>query len=304
MENEVLISVIVPVYNAEKTIERCINSILNQKFKNVEILVINDGSTDRSSEVCLKYKERIRYFENINRGCSFTRNFGIKNSRGKYIAFVDSDDYIESDMYIKMYELAQKKNADLVVCGYYKIENNHKIKVLLKNQEKYDIRIFNSPCNKLYSSELVKENKVKFIENSHMGEDMAFNFQIYFFSKKTIYLNLPLYNYVNNIASVTNNYLKKEEIYFSIQEILNFIKINDSNLKFKKLFNDIYRKNIIELIFSTSENLKLIGNNYYKIMLKNLKKNMDINYEDLNSKTIYYYYFMKFRFKFYFLSQF
>lgn len=203
-----------------------------------------------------------------------------------------------------MYELAQKKNADLVVCGYYKIKNREKNKILLKNKKKYDNKIFNSSCNKLYSSKVIKDKKICFIENSHMGEDMAFNFKMYSFSERTVYLNLPLYNYVNNLESVTNNHLKKEEIYFSIQEILDFIKCQNKRKELNSLFNEIYRKNVIELIFSISENLKLKKYNYYKIMIENLKKNLDENYGELNWKTLSYYYFMKLRFRFYFIKPF
>ena len=107
------ISVIVPIYNTEKFLRKCIESILNQTLKEIEIILINDGSTDNSHLICLeyteKYPEKIRYVNNKNIGCSTTRNLGIELAQGEYIAFVDSDDYIENTMYEEMFLMAEKE---------------------------------------------------------------------------------------------------------------------------------------------------------------------------------------------------
>ena len=130
---DIKVSVIVPIYNTEKFLRKCIESIVNQTLEEIEIILINDGSTDNSHIVCeeysRKYPKKIRYINNKNIGCSATRNLGISLAKGEYIAFVDSDDYIEQEMYQEMYEKAKKENLDIVVCGInYMNEQTQKIK--------------------------------------------------------------------------------------------------------------------------------------------------------------------------------
>ncbi len=116
-----MISVIVPVYNVEKYLERCINSIANQTYKDIEIILVNDGSTDGSLEICRKYAaadNRIQVIDKPNGGLSSARNAGIAVAKGEYIGFVDSDDYIRPDMYEKLYSRITAAEADIAVCGY------------------------------------------------------------------------------------------------------------------------------------------------------------------------------------------
>ena len=116
------VSVIVPFYNVEGYIEKCLETLVNQTLKEIEIILVNDGSTDRSIEIVKKfikeYPEKIVYLEKENGGLSDARNFGLKHAKGEYIAFVDSDDYIEIDMYENMYNLAEKENSDMVECNF------------------------------------------------------------------------------------------------------------------------------------------------------------------------------------------
>ena len=116
------ISIIVPVYNVEKYIERCLKSLVNQTLQDIEIIIVNDGSQDKSEEIIEKYvKEnhnKIKYYEKSNGGLSSARNYGIEYATGEYIAFLDSDDYVETNMYEEMYNLAKKENADMVECDY------------------------------------------------------------------------------------------------------------------------------------------------------------------------------------------
>lgn len=129
--NEIKVSVIVPIYNTEKFLRKCIESIVNQTLQEIEIILINDGSTDNSHNICLeyaeKYPEKIRYINNKNIGCSATRNLGIELAKGEYIAFVDSDDYIEKGMYKEMYEVTRNKNLDVVVSGIIYEDSFNKI---------------------------------------------------------------------------------------------------------------------------------------------------------------------------------
>jgi glycosyltransferase involved in cell wall biosynthesis len=122
--NQPEISIIVPVYNVEKYLEKCLKSILHQIFSDFELILIDDGSTDSSGRICdeyLKRDSRIKVFHKENGGLSSARNYGIEKSTGKYIGFVDSDDYIAKDMYEVLYNNLQRENADVSMCGNYDV---------------------------------------------------------------------------------------------------------------------------------------------------------------------------------------
>ena len=115
------ISIIVPIYNSEKYLKKCIDSIINQTKKELEIILINDGSTDNSEKIIKEYKDkRIKYIKNTNQGIGTTRNQGIKEATGKYLMFIDSDDYIENNACELLYNKAEKDNLDMVVCDFYR----------------------------------------------------------------------------------------------------------------------------------------------------------------------------------------
>lgn len=129
------VSVIVPVYNTSKYLDKCISSLINQTLEDIEIIVINDGSLDNSDNVMKKYlsNKKIRYFKRTNHGIGDTRNFGIENANGEYIGFVDSDDYVDVNTYLDAYNYAESNNLDILVWNYYKVfESNN-------NLEKVDI---------------------------------------------------------------------------------------------------------------------------------------------------------------------
>ena len=117
------VSVIVPFYNVEKYIEKCLNSLVNQSLEEIEIILVNDGSQDSSKEkakeIEKKFPNKIKYYEKANGGLGDARNFGIKYATGEYIAFLDSDDYVEPTMYEEMYEKAKQENADMVECDFW-----------------------------------------------------------------------------------------------------------------------------------------------------------------------------------------
>lgn len=168
------VSIIVPIYNAENYLDKCIESLLNQTKKEIEIILINDGSTDNSEKIIKSYKDkRIKYFKNENQGIGKTRNFGIEKATGKYLMFVDSDDYIDKNMAKLMFDKAFSNSLDMVVCDYYKVINNENIEeklpsfkpTTLKNSPNllYDINL--SPWNKIYKTSLIKDNNIRFVEN-------------------------------------------------------------------------------------------------------------------------------------------
>lgn len=151
------LSIIVPVYNVEKYIERCLNTLVNQTLQDIEIIIVNDGSTDKSKEIIKKYlkkySEKIQYYEKENGGLSSARNFGLNYAKGEYIAFLDSDDYVELNMYEEMFNLAKEENADMVECDFLwewkKNERNEKHEKDEKNENYSKIRILRDIVNKL-----------------------------------------------------------------------------------------------------------------------------------------------------------
>jgi len=232
-----VLSVIIPAYNVEKYIEQCINSVLNQYLKNIEIIVIDDGSKDKTSDICLKISENnknIIYKKVQNGGCSVARNLGISMAKGKYIAFLDSDDWVDSDMYINMIEEAEKNQADIVICGFKKLDENKNLLSTVKipkrnNKNEYidcTTEWFASPCNKIYKRDLLEKNNIRFLLNIYTGEDMFFNFISFFYSKNIISLDEPYYNYFMNQNSVSNNYKNRTDIYIVIRELISFYKRN------------------------------------------------------------------------------
>lgn len=310
-----MLSVIIPAYNVEKYIERCINSVLNQYLKNIEIIVIDDGSKDKTSDICLKISENnknIIYKKVQNGGCSAARNLGISMAKGKYIAFLDSDDWVDSDMYINMIEEAEKNQADIVICGFKKLDENKNLLSTVKipkrnNKNEYidcTTEWFASPCNKIYKRDLLEKNNIRFLLNIYTGEDMFFNFISFFYSKDIISLDEPYYNYFMNQNSVSNNYKNRTDIYIVIRELISFYKRNG-----------VYKENINKI----RECFKYHGIMYPFDVLQKLSENKVGNWkrfyikikEEINRlkeiETIdikIYYYYRIFRLKMMWLKRF
>lgn len=215
-------SVIVPVYNTEKFLYKCIDSIVNQSHKNIEIILVNDGSTDNSLSICKEFANkdnRIILINKGNEGASSARNVGLELSTGNYIGFVDSDDYISGNMYEVLISTIIKHNADIVECGYYRVaENNNIIKKTLNNEVisnnykcNYDyIRNVNSyhmNCNKLYKREIIKNSR---FSDFKYDEDFLFNLHAYNACNKKVNIDECLYFYVNNPKSAMNKPFSKE----------------------------------------------------------------------------------------------
>lgn len=241
------VSIIVPVYNTAFRLENCLQSILNQTYKNIEIILINDGSTDNSKDICEFYAANYKNIILINQsncGPSVARNKGIEACTGSFIQFVDSDDTINSDMTEKIV-LSMKYNIQLVICGYkytrLKRYNNIipnyigtiDIDLLYENFGLlYGQWVISTPCNKLYLSKIIKNNNIYFNEKEKIGEDLLFNLQYLRYCTKVNIIPDVLYNYVNRNNSLTNTYrhnlfLNQKMLYKNIRSLL--IKKNSYN---------------------------------------------------------------------------
>lgn len=243
------ISIIIPIYNAEKTLERCIKSILVQSYNNIEIILVNDGSRDNSLLICKKYSlidGRIRIIDRKNCGVSSARNIGIEYATGKFVMFCDSDDWVAPDWCEILINNYQEDS--LTMCGTY-IEGNQKYydaliiskkgKEIVDRVDFYSLKdkFFYPPWNKIYLNSILKKNKIKFDENISNGEDLLFNVQyLSSISGKIIFLDLAAYHYVWPNASSLSNRITKD---YCLQCKMLFEKLN----KYIKLIGILSTKN-------------------------------------------------------------
>lgn len=219
---ESLISVIVPIYKVEPYLHRCIESIISQTYKNLEIILVDDGSPDRCPEICDKYAQkdsRIKVFHKENGGLSDARNYGIKNSTGDYIGFVDSDDFIHETFYEKLLDMIKEHNADISICNLLRFKDYKD--VLVDELLNCDIVILTSTealkalftakdygsvmaWNKLYKSSLFKDYDICFpIHRIH--EDNYTTYKLFYYSHKIVYTHDKLYYYLQRSTSIMGN---------------------------------------------------------------------------------------------------
>ena len=210
------ISIIVPVYNVEALLPRCLDSIINQTYKNIEVILINDGSTDKSGHICdsyVKADRRIKVFHQLNKGQGNARNEGLKHAKGDYIGFVDSDDWIDPHMYEAMLEALIKTKANLAECGInetkkFESKADRTGSIILESKLEALKRIIKhqrfSVCNKLFPIELIKDIKFK---EGKISEDAYFTFQVIQRITNSVRLTNRLYNYyVAGDSTTRGNY--------------------------------------------------------------------------------------------------
>ena len=218
-----LISIIVPIYNVDKYLEECIESLRNQTYKNLEIILINDGSTDNSEQICrqeAKQDNRIVFINKKNGGSASAKNVGLKNAKGNYIAFVDSDDFIEPDMIECMVNIIKKYNADIVQCklrDYY--TNTIYFKQEEINEKSMDVKEFlylilkqweNSLfCNKLFKREVIEN---VFFKEGRCIDDEFFTYKCVINSKSIVTSNKIVYNYRMRKSGVMKSESSQKQI--------------------------------------------------------------------------------------------
>lgn len=225
-KNNIKISVIVPCYNIESYLPRCIESILAQTYKNLEVILISDGSTDGTDEVIREYAKKdsriIPVFKQ-NSGVSDTRNRGLDMATGDYIGFVDGDDYIEPEMYETLLKNAIENDADISHCGYQMVfpsrvdyYYNTGKKVIQDNKKGIrDIIVGDyvepSPCIKIYRKNIV--NNLRMPPDIKINEDVIFNFYAFVNSQKSVYEDLPFYHYILRIGSAATSKINQNKLF-------------------------------------------------------------------------------------------
>lgn len=266
MENIIKISVIVPIYNSEKYLKRCINSIINQSIKEIEMILINDGSNDNSFKIIEEYCEldnRIRKINKKNTGMSDTRNLGIKESKGEYVIFIDSDDWIDENMLFEMYRKAKHYNSEYIRCGYIKEFQNKKIeapliydseKHLKKEQFKEKIYLefinnynLNSACLGLVKRSVLIDNDIFFTSEYKYGEDYLFNMKLFTNLNDLVFLPNYYYHYFYNNNSATTNLEMN-----NIKE-----KIISANKVYSKLYKYIKKWDMEEYNIKVDNRIKI-----------------------------------------------
>lgn len=210
--NNIAVSIVVPVYNAAPYLRKCLDSVVNQTLKNVEIIFIDDGSTDGSSEICQEYAakdNRIIYYKKVNEGLAAARQDGIERAHGEYVGFVDSDDWLELNMYERMYEEAIKENADVVFCNCYVDEsekNPYYLEPGVYDRKRIENEILPrslaaltprgandvirwSNCLRLYKLSLIKENDISFGRKFRRSQDLQLTFETALYAQTYVSLN-------------------------------------------------------------------------------------------------------------------
>ena len=245
-ESKTLISIIVPIYNVENYLRQCLDSIMNQTYQNFECLLINDGSPDNSADICREYvskDSRFRYFEKENDGVSSARNLGIEHSKGEYITFIDSDDWVESDYVEILYDELIKENADIAVSTYKRFEMGDNCWYVHAFQRGYDKKVFTNKklmdellsldgfdnSYRFVSGKLVRRNlleNIAFNVATLYGEDMEFWFKIYMVSDRVVYVNKETYNYRTDER--ISKHFTLDAVRSDVQQRLNFIALLSS----------------------------------------------------------------------------
>ena len=237
------VSIIIPVYNSEKYISKCLDSVLNQTYENIEVLVINDGSKDNSINILKEYEKkdnRIVVIDKENEGVAKTRNMGIKKATGEYIMFIDNDDYIDED-YVEKY-LSSNNGEDIVIGSYKRTDIKDKVlfKYNLDENSTWSKYVVLAPWAKLYKKEFLINNKIEFL-NYGIGEDVYFNLLCYSKTNKIKVINDFKYNWFYNNESVSNTKqrgLKKTvDITILLNNILSVVDISD---KYNNYFLERY----------------------------------------------------------------
>lgn len=290
-KSSIELSVIVPIYNMEKYLKKCLDSILNQTYKDMEIILVDDGSNDSSPEICDSYigiDNRIKVFHKKNGGLSDAKNFGIKKAKGKYITFVDSDDWIENNMYSDMLEYMKESKADISICGRYidyedgKTEkwfnsnflemNNKEALISLNSFQNFDM----ASWDKIYKRRLF--DNIEFPVGKKC-EDAYTTYLLFEKSSKIIYIPQCYYHYFQRNGSISRSkslnmdyiYAAKEQMIYFSKKHPELLSIGETNYVFS-----------IKAIFQVSIQQKIKIDNNFKLLIKDAKKFKKSVYENKN----------------------
>ena len=269
-QEKALISLIIPVYKVEKYLEKCIQSVINQTYENLQIILVDDGSPDNCGKICDEYAKkdhRIEVIHKSNGGLSDARNKGLEIAKGEYIGFVDSDDYIEADMYEVLYNLLKQYNADVSICNFYTVSQG---KISIKNADNgineynrieilkeilLDKNIQSYAWNKLYKKELFDEIKYPI---GKKYEDIGTTFYLLEKCNKVVVTGKSEYYYINRQDSIVNN-VTESTITDYIELIMQRYDYIEENIKELSSYNKDYLKRILKTAGKDIKSLNEVG---------------------------------------------
>lgn len=283
------VSVIIPVYNVENYIERCLDSALNQTLQDIEIIVVNDGSTDSSKEkiesYMQKYEGKIKYLEKENGGLSSARNFGMPHATGEYIAFLDSDDYIELNAYEEMYNLAKNEDADMVECDFiweYPNKQKQDVGEIYSNKKEMLEKARVVAWNKLIKSQIIEEHKIEFPTGLRY-EDVEFFYKLVPYLNKVSFVKKCFIHYTQREDSLANTQnTKTREIFTVLDNVIFYYKEKNLYDEYKQELEYTYTRLLLCSslkrmckIKNKSERNKLLNETWNNLNAKfpNWKKN-------------------------------
>ncbi|GAA0796577.1 hypothetical protein GCM10008910_17620 [Faecalicatena orotica] len=295
-----LISVIIPVYNVDTYLETCVDSVLGQSYKNLDVILVDDGSTDLSSSICDEYKKndkRVQVIHKTNGGLSDARNYGIDIAKGIYITFVDSDDFVSVDYIDTLFKLISENNADISICKNIKFsEDEENIQLKAKNNKEiicfnnlmamqdlfYQKHIENSAWGKLYKSELFTNVRYPI---GKLYEDMGTTYKLLYKARKVIWSSAEKYYYLQRENSIMNRKfsIRNMDRVIISEEILEFVKHNVPSIE-----NAAISRAFISNVQVLRE-IPLTDKNYVK-EIKSIKTNIQVYRKivlmDKNAKKI------------------
>ena len=287
----VKVSIIVPAYNVEQYIEKCLQSLVNQTLKEIEIIVVNDGSTDgtkqKIEEFLIKYPDKIKYLEKENGGLSDARNYGIPHAKGKYIGFVDSDDYVELNMFEEMYKKAEEEQADMVECDFiWEYPNKKRIDVGRIYQTKKEAFIYARVVawNKLIKKETLEIANIKFPKGLRY-EDTEFFYKLLPSLNKISFVKIPMVHYIQRSNSIANTQNERVKEIFEIWD--NIIEFYKQNRLFEEYKNEIeYTYTRFLLCSSLLRIVKVKDKKVRKELEKRTWEELNKNFPDWKKNTI------------------
>jgi glycosyltransferase EpsH len=278
------ISIIVPVYNVEKYLPKCLDSIINQTFTDFECICINDGSPDNSLTILQEYASkdnRIKIINQENKGLPYVRNIGLEAVGCPYVAFVDSDDWLDKNYLQILYKTIEETNSDVVACNYEKYyeKENKFVSDILPQERKFCVqdklsskieKAYAQPTvwNKIIKTKLLKDNDIKFFEG-RANEDSPFISQIFLYSNKVVYVEKPLYFYRIRENSITSNNKK-----VFIDTVINFMNLIEDTIN-RQMFNDDIFKFLYKLLFW---DLSSFNKNIYDDKIRQTILNRTLNF--------------------------
>jgi glycosyltransferase involved in cell wall biosynthesis len=307
INHSILISIIVPVYNASAYIDQCIESITNQTLDEIEIILINDGSTDNSLQHLENWSikdRRIKVYNQRNQGVSEARNFGLNLAKGQYIGFVDADDWVEPEMYEKMYNEIINQKADWVISNVFIHKSNHnpilrleltdRIVELTSDKTFSIIELFRfkydfANWNKLFKKEIIDEHTIRFNTEMKLWEDLLFNLKYILFLDKIVIINEGFYHYrvVENSLTRSNSSLLVNQYNKLFGDYINYLSSHNNQKELFCFKNEISRAAYYYLINEVYVNTLSQSDSFFKniIHFRNTIKHLNKDMFNIETKS-------------------